>query len=1177
MPRMPENSQMSVDVRTGAFEYHAVDLVIPARGFDLRIERWHSSLRYFSDWYGWRFGWDERLELDEGDGSVRHYGAGDRLSRFVPKGDGTYDPAVGWVRNRFEVLGTDSYAVTWPDGTRSHFGGDGRLRRRVDPFGNTLSFFWKGDTGLLDRIVDSSGRVVTATWEDGDRRLRLADWSGRELVYTFEEPHGFMTSYRDPEGNLTRYERGTTFDGIASITTPGGELWVRNYGFGDVPQRTMVGRQTFANGLARDFVYNLASRTTTLTEAPYQDDGTSVRVGPPERTSTYRWNESGNLVEKADALGNVWTYEYDANNRVTKTTDPRGATVEKTFDARGNMLTRKNEKGHTWTYEYHPTFDRVTRITGPGPFHLVEEFTYDGTTGALLSRKDPLLRTTTYEYGPDGLLKKVTPPGSNPNLLEFTYDGLGHLTEVRNGLGQVRTFGYDAVGNQVQATDPLGHRVTREHDRLNRVVRVRSPLGNTTRMAYDGRGNLVTITDPLNRGTRFEYSGMNELMRVVDPAGGSVAYSYDLHHNLVEQVDPNGHAYRFEYDALDRQTRVVDPMGQVTETEHSPFCGTTTITDAEGAATTLYRDVTCLATERVFADGSAFRFSYDEEQRRTRMTAPQPLKFGQFTYGTEKYGHDPADDTTFSWDGNHRLTQVTWPGSRTLGIGWDEAGRLSSLTDLHGTTLTYGYDAGNRLIAVTRAGKTTTYQYDEAGRLITLAYPNGVTCGFTYDSDSRVTRMLWEKNAGLLYHLEYRYDRAGNRTRRRVTKAPGAAITEDFNYDALSRLVRVDEDGGLRAQYRYDPAGNRLLKKGPEDRSGGAASEEFSEYDASDELVATNALRFRWDRVGQLVEKDDPAQENPTRYDWNYAHRLRKVTLPDRTSAEYRYDGDELRTWRREPSGAETHYYWVPGGVLGLSQVLNELDGTGAPKASYVLGPNGLIALIDGGGNERYYIFDALGSVLALTDEAGTVTDTYTYDEYGGITSTIGSSVNGPRFGGQTLDYESEFYYFRNRHYAPTTGNFLRRDPIGHFGGANLYSYAEQDPVSLLDPEGLAPLGYWDPERSCCDDFWCCLGTCIEQNDPLNLLEKGLLYGVGGAIPKSVVKALGYRVIILPGSSRFTTIPSFVSMMTRSGARSGLRTLGRTAFPVWLAYGDYMAYTEANCATICAGYFSGRA
>jgi len=43
MKALPKNTTIGVDVRTGGFKYHVVDLVIPARGFDIRIERWHNS------------------------------------------------------------------------------------------------------------------------------------------------------------------------------------------------------------------------------------------------------------------------------------------------------------------------------------------------------------------------------------------------------------------------------------------------------------------------------------------------------------------------------------------------------------------------------------------------------------------------------------------------------------------------------------------------------------------------------------------------------------------------------------------------------------------------------------------------------------------------------------------------------------------------------------------------------------------------------------------------------------------------------------------------------------------------------------------------------------------------------------------------------------------------------
>jgi uncharacterized protein RhaS with RHS repeats len=42
----------------------------------------------------------------------------------------------------------------------------------------------------------------------------------------------------------------------------------------------------------------------------------------------------------------------------------------------------------------------------------------------------------------------------------------------------------------------------------------------------------------------------------------------------------------------------------------------------------------------------------------------------------------------------------------------------------------------------------------------------------------------------------------------------------------------------------------------------------------------------------------------------------------------------------------------------------------------------------------------------------------------------------------------------RHRFYDATTGSFLQKDPVGHLGGANLYSYVGGNPVTRVDPQG---------------------------------------------------------------------------------------------------------------------------
>lgn len=103
--------------------------------------------------------------------------------------------------------------------------------------------------------------------------------------------------------------------------------------------------------------------------------------------------------------------------------------------------------------------------------------------------------------------------------------------------------------------------------------------------------------------------------------------------------------------------------------------------------------------------------------------------------------------------------------------------------------------------------------------------------------------------------------------------------------------------------------------------------------------------------------------------------------------------------------------------------------------------------------DNRNYVFDALGSVLALTDATGAVTDTYTYDEYGRLLSRTGS-IESAWFAGLRHDFSLGTYEARYRDYLPNTGRFLSRDPLTR-NTENPYAYAKSNAVNARDLLGL--------------------------------------------------------------------------------------------------------------------------
>jgi RHS repeat-associated protein len=107
------------------------------------------------------------------------------------------------------------------------------------------------------------------------------------------------------------------------------------------------------------------------------------------------------------------------------------------------------------------------------------------------------------------------------------------------------------------------------------------------------------------------------------------------------------------------------------------------------------------------------------------------------------------------------------------------------------------------------------------------------------------------------------------------------------------------------------------------------------------------------------------------------------------------------------------------------------------------------------GSTIRHYVKDALGSVIALTDDTGVVRTTYTYDPFGNVTVSGETSDNPFQYTGRENDGIG-LYYYRARYYSPELQRFISEDPIRLAGGdVNYYAYVGNNPVNWIDPLGL--------------------------------------------------------------------------------------------------------------------------
>jgi RHS repeat-associated protein len=377
----------------------------------------------------------------------------------------------------------------------------------------------------------------------------------------------------------------------------------------------------------------------------------------------------------------------------------------------------------------------------------------------------------------------------------------------------------------------------------------------------------------------------------------------------------------------------------------------------------------------------------------------------------------------------------------------------------NGASVSYTYDTLNRLSTVTdgrlQCNQMTTYAYDPASNLTTATLPNGVQSAMTYDALNRVTGLATQSTG-------YIYQRGPTGNLTGATELNGRTLT--WNYDGIYRLTNetISSDptnNNGTASYGLDPVGNRLsetttLTGLDPGTFGYNADDEVSTetYDANGNTLTTGRKTFAYDSENHLTSMNSGA-----------------VTIV--------YDGDGNRV-AKTVSGVTTQYLVDDLNPTGYSQVVEEVvNGAVTRQYTYGLQRIGENQVVNSTWTPSFYGYDGGGNVRQLTNSAGVITDTYSYDAFGNLTEKTGTTPNNYLYRGEQYDSDLGLYYLRARYYNTGTGRFLSMDPengiITDPKSLHKYDYAGGNPVNAIDPTGRTAIALPRPCAGALGEYGC--------------------------------------------------------------------------------------------------------
>ncbi len=462
-----------------------------------------------------------------------------------------------------------------------------RRYRDASNFEDTIRTYDLANNLLTER--DPAGNLYTRTYDASGNLLTETDASGRRISYSYNPTCKTVATITDAAGGVTSY----TYDSLCQLRF----------------------RQDRA-GQTTEFRYDSAGNQThfidpqgATTFRTFSAQGFPLTIRDPRgNTSIYSWSNTGDLQFKIDRNGRRVDYQFSPSHRLTRETWTDGRVFSFTYDA-FDRITSASDPSATISM-FYDALGRRTRSEAVYPSHPVFtiNFGYDannnptsttdslgGNIGQTFNGLDQVIAITQsgggasdkrvqLEYNLAGLPSSVRRFADLAGTLPVATTGMEYecagcskrLSALRhtNAAGDLAfnifTFDRNNLGDITKMTDIEGLHLF-EYDPARRLTRATHPAParqpNET-YTYDAAGNRLTSHISPTHQLSYQGGAGGNLLS----ADAQFEYFYDAEGNLTQRRNrADSSTINYEYDFRNRVTAIIARNSTFVETGRNTF------------------------------------------------------------------------------------------------------------------------------------------------------------------------------------------------------------------------------------------------------------------------------------------------------------------------------------------------------------------------------------------------------------------------------------------------------------------------------------------------------------------------------------------------------------------------------------------------------------------------------